>query len=492
MSLTKEQQRVVDTVMEPGVELVKVEACAGAGKTHTLIEAAKALNPKTGLYLAYNKAIATEAADKFAGTTIQCSTVHSIAYKAVVRQWGLSIGWFGYRDIKDKSISFRVKLSIVKALEGFLSSEHITPDAYFAADSTPPYVSIHVSKYLDLMANASIPCTHSFYLKMYHVLLVTGKIPVPELDLLMVDEAGDLTAITLDIFTTIKAKKKLMVGDSMQNIYSFNNTINGFEELKDVGTTVKLTQSFRVSNIIASKIEGFVRRNLDDKFEFKGREYPTNYPITTRGFIARTNGALLGKMIDLKNINQPFHTTRKIDAIIALPIILANLGNGSAITDTKFKQIEKARKEWEQAKKSKDMDFLGKYSTPLKYVLKTQSEDREISAAAYVLSEHGPHVINSIVAYAKDAAKYPCEHILTTAHSSKGLEFDAVELAEEFITYISTAKENIIKGKKLNQPFLIDAAEEEYRLFYVACSRALVSLTMPEKLETILGRGIVG
>ena len=107
MSLTVEQQNAVNVISKEEVNLLKIEACAGSGKTHTLIEIAKAIDPQHGLYLAYNKAIAEEASEKFGGTSIQCSTIHSLAYKSVVRQWGLKIGWFNARDVQSTEIDYK-------------------------------------------------------------------------------------------------------------------------------------------------------------------------------------------------------------------------------------------------------------------------------------------------------------------------------------------------------------------------------------------------
>ena len=493
MSLTVEQQNAVNVISKEEVNLLKIEACAGSGKTHTLIEIAKAIDPQHGLYLAYNKAIAEEASEKFGGTSIQCSTIHSLAYKSVVRQWGLKIGWFNARDVQSTEIDYKAKKFVVEVLEDFLSSAAVSVDIYFSTAQVDEITEELVRMHLDLMADGTIDSPHSFYLKMYQVLLATNTIPAPKTDLLMLDEFGDISAITLDIFKMIDSPKKVAVGDSMQNIYSFNNTVNGFEILKGIGETVRFTESFRVSDLIASRIEGFVVKYLDSKFDFTGRVYPKDYKATTKGYIARTNSGLLEEMLRLKSDNIAFHTTRKIEMILELPLILANLGNGKKITNNKFKAVERLRTTWELIKKkktktAKEKAFLAQYPSPLKYVIK-QMKDDEISYGADIVMRHGPFEINSLAKYVKECTSIPTGLTLTTGHSSKGLEFDVVEIAPDFNERLADAKENLMTARCEQDADAIAYAEEEFRLYYVACSRAMVRLLNAEHLPRAMIKG---
>lgn len=77
MTPTTEQEQVVEAVRAGGA--VKVKAYAGAGKTSTLRMAAESRGKARGLYLAFNREIANEAARKFPQNT-RCRTVHSLAY----------------------------------------------------------------------------------------------------------------------------------------------------------------------------------------------------------------------------------------------------------------------------------------------------------------------------------------------------------------------------------------------------------------------------
>jgi len=486
MSRTKQQQAVVDAALDPDIHLIKVKATAGSGKTFTLVELAKELQPETGLYLAYNKAIAEEATQKFAGTNIKCSTIHSLAYSSVVRQYGLKVGFFGIRNVQPSSTPYRQKMEVVNTLEDFFLSGYTDVQEYFTDAGTSDYIEDMCLDHLNLMTTGAIQCSHSFYLKLFHIYMAMGEIETPEVDLLLVDEAGDITALTLDIFRLIKAEKKIAVGDPMQNIYSFNKTINAFDELHGEGVDIELTESFRVSDVIASRIEGFVHNNLDNTFKFQGRHYPINTPITTKAYIARNNSGLLEEMFRLQEEAVPFHTTRKIDIILELPLVLANLGSGSPITEYKYKHIEKMRSDWEKSKM-----LQTKYKSVGSYVRFLSPEDEELIRAFQVVMAHGPREINNLVKYAKECAKTPCNLTLTTAHSSKGLEFSSVEIAPDLNEKIADTiykikKENLAWNEDTSET-IIASLQEEFRLYYVSCSRSMVEL----KNAIFLPQGII-
>jgi len=469
MALTKQQQNVIDTVKNND-GIVKVQACAGSGKTFTLVELAKELKPKSGLYIAYNKAIADEAVKKFKGTSIECSTIHSLAYNAVVRQYGLNVGYFGVSSVVPTTLHYKDKVALIASLEKFFLSAHTDPSTYLD--------EIHASTkdrdlfwhHLNGMSNGEISCPHSFYLKLYHIFLADGTLPVPTTDILLVDEAGDLTELTIELFKIIKAPKKVAVGDPMQNIYSFNNTVNAFKVLKDEGIQANLTESFRVSSHIAKGIQAFVHKYMDKDFEFIGHEYPKGTEVITTAYIARTNTGLIPQMFHCMENEVPFHTTRKIDQILELPLILANLGNGKPITEHKYKHIEKLRKQWEQSAN------LQQLSTINSYVSKNLKDDEEAKSAIRLVHAHGPTDLNKLAKYARECAKSPCSYTFTTAHSSKGLEWDQVEIAPDLNDAVVTALVKIAKAKMSHNNRMVELLQEELRLYYVATSRCKIDL----------------
>ena len=431
-TLTPEQLDIISTAttLPPG-SLLKVSAVAGASKTFTLIKVAEALSHSAQLYLAYNKAIAEEASSKFPHY-VQCKTTHALAHSMVIRnRLNLDgeqspvakpyiISTFTYREIKE-NIEYDDKVALVKHLEGFFLSGKTTTADYFESKgiSTKSSTSILVELYFNKMIAKKIPCTHSFYLKMYHILLSTGHIHYDKpFDLIMLDEAGDLNEVTLAIFLALPATLKIMVGDPFQNIYSFNHTINGFKALEDVGVMKTLSQSFRCSTALADRIETFCRRHLDEDFVFKGYDHPNN-TIQSEAIISRTNSGLIKHMISLTSSGIKFNLTREAKFIFSDMLTLMNLKPGCKILDQSLKFIQKDVDAYFKNSNGKQT----KHKSCLSYINHLHGkEEPSIKVAAITILKYNASTIYDTYKYAKEAEKdtkvYPLT--LTTAHSSKG------------------------------------------------------------------------
>jgi len=396
-----------------------------------------------------------------------------MAYRAVVKQYGLKVGYFGVRNVQSldgSTMSYKSKKIVVDALEDFCLSSYIDPDKYLKNTLTPVPHDLF-KYYLDEFANGTVTCNHSFYLKMYHTLLVHGEIVPDEVDVLLLDECGDVTELTLDIFRRLPAIKKVAVGDPFQNIYGFNKTVNAFTELTE-GIEVDLTTSFRVSNKIAPRIESFMRKYLDKSVEFKGHTYPKDFTPGTKAYISRNNSGLLDEMFRLYEEGTPFNTTRSIDDILELPLMLGNLGNGAPITDYKYKHIEKLRLKWNASSKLQQT-----YRTVTSYVSKILNDDEEIQRALKTVYKHGPKDLNKLAMYVRNLNKTKTNLTLTTAHSSKGLEWGEVEIAPDLNEAVTKALTKIMEAKINHKPQETKVWKEELRLYYVAISRAMVTLT---------------
>jgi DNA helicase-2/ATP-dependent DNA helicase PcrA len=78
-----------------------IKAVAGSGKTTTIVSAARLISG-SGLFLAFNKEIATALAGRLAGTRMRASTVHSHGYAAVRAACGsVRLNELKYRDMVD-------------------------------------------------------------------------------------------------------------------------------------------------------------------------------------------------------------------------------------------------------------------------------------------------------------------------------------------------------------------------------------------------------
>jgi F-box protein 18 (helicase) len=469
-NLTEEQREVVDYAKQAdNGELLLIDSVAGSGKTTLLRAIADEVKISNGLYLAYNKAIATSSKKKFP-SNIDCRTTHSLAYRATVTTMGLKVGFFSPRQIKEK-LSSTEKYLVVEDVKEFCLSSYLTYKEYAEVNGRVNVAL--VNKYLNLMSEGKIDCTHDFYLKMFHIILANDSVVCPTYDIIMLDEAGDLNEVTLEIFRLLPAKLKIAVGDPNQNIYTFNHTINCFERLEGEGVTFKLSKSFRVPTQIAEPIEKFCQAYLDPTMEFKGIE-STNTAVVTRGYIARTNGGLVNRMIELNNSRVPYGLVRKAQEIFKLPLMVAGMKYQGSIYDPAYKHLQEDIDNWHEnhngAKKT--------YKTVTSYLKSKHGEDLSLGQAINLVGKHGKGGIFDAYAEAKNHENKKQDFMLLTAHSAKGLEFDEVILAPDMNTSIEDLVDELKTDatNKCPKRVLNSQEKESLNLYYVACSRALVSL----------------
>ena len=88
---TPEQAKVIGTK----ARRVGVNAYAGTGKTTTAVKFAEARPHENFLYMAYNASIAKEAKTKFPAW-VECRTMHSLAYGAIVPRLFADLGKAGW------------------------------------------------------------------------------------------------------------------------------------------------------------------------------------------------------------------------------------------------------------------------------------------------------------------------------------------------------------------------------------------------------------
>ena len=428
------------------------------------------------LYLAYNKAIATEAATKFP-RYVDCKTTHSLAYYPIMRV-GLSedgtmdakrtIGFFNYRNITE-DILYEEKVEIVKALEAFYLSNFISLDEFLNTLDLSKSINKTVKKYYSKMITGVVDCTHSFYLKYYHICLAEGVIHYDDYECIMLDEAGDINPVTLEIFKLLPSKIKIMVGDKFQNIYSFNHTINGFKELEDEGQTFTLSQSFRCSPAIAARIELFCRNHLDINFSFVGTT-PIDSSIRTTGIISRTNSGIIGTIIKMMKSGTKFSTTRGYAEIFSTVLTIINLNKNKPTRTPALKYLNEDLKTYQKSKL-----LMRKYTNIIKYLDELYSDyDTDIKIAISTIRTFGIKDIWDAFYYTKEHGVKEYATTLTTAHSSKGLEFDKVILLNDFNL-------DDILEMKAEERSISDT--EELNLYYVATSRAKIALENAGYLE---------
>lgn len=476
MTHTPEQQTILTHVTHT-TGLTLINSIAGSGKTTMLVSIANAIPHTNGLYLAYNKSIATESKSKFPKTT-HCSTTHSLAYSATVKQYKLKLGDFTYRSITEK-LEYDKKLAIIDLIRAFCLSEFTSFQDFAEDRQLLPATSALCTKYLDLMATSKIECTHDFYLKLFHINLANGDIEYDPFDFIMIDETGDINPVTLEIFKLLPATRKIAVGDPFQNIYTFNHTINAFDALASEGTLFRMTQSFRVADYISPKIEYFCRTYLDPTMSFRGVT-PKSTTIKTSAYITRTNSALISRMIELNNTGKPYGLVRKATEIFKIPLMLLNLKYQGFITENAYKHLQTDVDDWYESTNIKEM-----YKTPLAYLSHLYPEDFALQQAIRLIGRHGKPSIMNAYHEARKHERINQSLLLMTAHSSKGLEVDEVTIAPDLNDSISDIINRVQAG---TDPETLSLDElESLRLYYVAVTRCSVKLNNAIHINKIDG-----
>jgi len=468
-TLTEEQLSPIRQLQNnPDRDIVLVDAKAGTGKSHTATKTVEALNPKKGLYTAFNKSIVIEAKELYADTNIECRTLHALALSKVKPK--LPIESFTYNCIKEDTSYFN-KAIIINAIDEFYRSasldmedfliEHITKvinkTSNMPKQQQNNLITLLVKlaiKYINLMIEDKVNPTFNYLLKWFHFMLANKEI-VTNYDLIIFDEVQDSTAVALEIFKLMPAKWKLVLGDNDQAIYLFMNLVNGFEVLKGT-STFHLTQSFRCSKPIAKAIEEFGKKHLHSDFNFTGIEHPMLDGKTA--YITATNASIISIINDLHREGQGYILTRQIKEIFAAPLAVLTASKGKPVLHKKYKFLEKEYKNFTKSQ----------YNSYLKY-LNEEVDDDEIRQTVKLLQSLIQKRINiwDVLAEAKKVKRDPSVTV-GTFFSLKGLGFETVYINDD----INNAIDRVLdKGGPENE-------EDKVVLkgAYVAYSRARKNL----------------
>ena len=276
MLLTDEQKDVVAAF--GNYDSILVNALAGTGKTSTAIECINAHSNLRGIYLCFNRAIASEMNHRLhllGIKNVSAQTIHSFAYN-IVR------GFLGDRPIDDggayeyiKTYTFqrngggefsdRFDLARIRAIaREFISawchSAYTDFDAFLRGyDPKASYAQLrNLNVDIDhfhwriknfwqkLQADTSLPVAHDIYLKLFH-LNFRQIVSQFGYDFVIADEAQDLFPLAEDVLKVFREEKTrlLCLGDRYQQIYSWNKSINTMERLEQDSLVLSLTQSFR-------------------------------------------------------------------------------------------------------------------------------------------------------------------------------------------------------------------------------------------------------
>lgn len=455
---SKEQKQVLTAVGK--YENIKVRALAGTGKTTTLTMLAESNPDERILYLVFNNANKKEAETRFPRNT-HAKTTHSLAYQAVKQNTNIDLRQvrknYKAKEIADLyNVNFEVALGAIHVFEAFCNSHAHQLEEISVEESG----KIARKMFGDMQSN-KIPCTHSFYIKYFHLLLIHKELS-NSYSMAMIDEAQDTNMVTLDIFKRLNIEKKIYVGDEHQQIYAFRGS-------KDImryvdGLDLSLTETFRFNEDIASTANLILKRFKGDDLKIKTNVKKDLGNLKTHCYISRTNSSMIDTMNDFILSNVEFKTIRNPEEIFSLVVDVYYFGK------EEYSKI----KNHLYLKKFKNLQELEEYAE--------STDDVELLTSLKIIENYG----DKIFEIKKIARNYFLSNkefktFLSTAHVSKGMEWDEVSLTDDFPDFlkkIAESKYKTLKGFRNNIDSIDPLVVNEFNLFYVAVTRAKQKLNI--------------
>ncbi len=456
-----------NTVIHCPAKIIVVKAFAGAGKTTTAVGFADARPNQRILYLAFNKGIQMEAERRF-GPNVTCRTTHSLAWQAVGRFYSKRIpqSWRAKMLETEAGIPSTRDAAVV---QGILNAYfHSDDDEIKASHGEEVAVQFNIADHElhGCLAHArnvwrrmqdrsdSISMPHDAYLKMWAM-----SRPKLNYDCIIFDEAQDSNPVTSQIVRAQAHANLLYIGDPHQSIYGFRGARNAMDDFANSAKHLHLSQTWRfgprvahVANLILGEF-----KNETIKIEGMGTDAPYEKGACITK-LARTNAQLFkdaaqrrGEGIHWIGKAESYHLDRLIQAFHLYK------GNRSMVSDPLLRHFSSWAEMQNYAEEAKD------------------PETRVLSEVVEEFRNETPGLVEQIKRNeVHDASQ--ADLVLTTAHRAKGLDWDYVQLAEDFEILTETEAD---LAQDPNAP----VNEQEINLLYVAATRAKKRLALNE--ETI-------
>jgi F-box protein 18 (helicase) len=464
---TTEQKKIITADLLPG-ETLKIMAFAGTGKTTTLVEYTKKRPGMRFLYIAFNKSVQLEAAQKFP-PNVTARTTHALAFRdkgfkykdRLVKGFRASqvMAALGLERYEDARFTMDTLYNYLVSADPKVSVHHIPVLAkgFYRKNkmAMPPLVD-HANRLGRLMcdgSNDTIGMIHDGYLKLYQL-----SNPVLAYDCILLDEAQDINPVTAAIvFAQAQPRQNshqkpaaiILVGDGHQQIYSFRGAkdiLNRFSAAK----THYLTQSFRFDNNVARVANMILTTFKHEPRKIVGTPVPVKPPWDKghHTIIARTNATLFDRAVQL-------YKRQKIGFVggvgsYRLPLLKdvyylykkdhAQIRDVHVKSFAGFKELQSYARTVEEVELASVCTMVERYTSAI------------------------PTHVDKILEQAVDGDK--ADILLTTAHKSKGLEWANVLLAQDFHPLVK-------EGKRID-PAGVDP--DEFNPIYVAMTRAMVNL----------------
>lgn len=476
-----------------------IQAKSGSGKTSTLYMLANGTDDKI-LYLAFNKSMAEEARRKMPDN-VECRTLHSICYQQLdqslrhklTRPEGayVNVAGTGNEIAKKFKINNLIdkngKTLLTRAMIGLMIKQTVgkfefSDDAHLGRKHFP---TVHLAdiKRKNINENKLITevvtyakqlwrertdpksetiMTHDTYVKLFEL---SGK----DLgyDIIFGDEFQDVNPAFLSILRNAKSAKRIVVvGDEFQSIYQFRGSQNMMKETSTYGVELPLTACFR----FGQKVADIANMILEDK-------EPLAHPLVGKGYDTSV-GSYVSDMVDY---TKPYTIIFRKNLTLLMEA-MDRIADGEEIiinVDTKdfISMVDSVN-----ALRRGDIEKV-KHETVLPYAnwdefVECAESDPD---AKRLLNVVVSGKANTIAHTLRTHRNSPTAKVtLTTAHKSKGLEWDQVVVANDFPSNYD---------KKTGE--WVGLEEAERNLLYVAHTRCIKCLQWNSTVQEIIDiRGV--
>lgn len=462
VALTREQEEVIRATDS----VVRVTAYAGTGKTMTLSQLAHSRPDSRILYLAFNKTVAKHAHQRMP-SYVHATTAHALAYRHLA---------IPYADIHELSVHQLLRVvpftwidpslrnhharAVVETLRRFWSSS----DPDLTSDCLPEYANDFLvfgpdliirdaRRVWDIMQNIHdkrIAMTYDGYLK--QISLASPRLPY---DVIVVDEAQDVTPALLHWILNQTHAQQVYVGDPFQAIYQFRGAIHAMDQIPQA-QAYALTESFRFGSQIAALASRWINSPTGSAPPIVGRgPNPTRQTWQT-AILARTNWGVLQMALQIL-------TARPKQPLTFL----------GGLEQYRINEIFAIWKLWRYRQPT--VTSLGSFdSFQLLEDAANDVNDVQLIQWCKVVKDHGrrlPEWFNQL----RDVANAEAGSVLlTTIHRAKGLEFPVVILGSDLPD---------IQTGTVNGRTYIQSSEEDRNLWYVAVTRAQQRLVLPSATD---------
>jgi hypothetical protein len=461
MTPTAEQQAII-TAYLAGDNLV-IEAGAGTGKTSTLRLLANAAPGRRGIYLAYNRAIADDAKRSFP-SNVTCATAHSLAYRAVGRQFAHRLRGprMPARQIaKTLGITQPVRIDAGRILAP-QQAARLAMDtvARFCHSAAPQVSGRHVPKlpglddpaamaalrevvvplagraWADLSdRDGSLRFTHDHYLKMWQ--LSGPRFPA---DVVLLDEAQDANPVVQDVVEHQHHAQRILVGDRCQAIYGWRGAVDAMATF-NADRRLALSQSFRFGPPIAGEANKWLEV-LQAPLRLRGSDQVAS-KVTSLGradaVLCRTNAEAVSQLMAAAEQGQRAALVGGGNEIRRLAEAATTLRAGLGTDHPELF----AFRTWGEVQEYVAQDASGS----------------DLKTFVQLIDGYGPETVIEVMD--RLVSEQAAEVVVSTAHKAKGREWPSVRIAPDF---------HQPKGEDTPIP------QAEAMLAYVAVTRARLTL----------------